>query len=164
MCLHSVKNLAIHESEVVPLQQVSNAIKAGALAVLIANNGTTGFFRMQPDSSSGGITVPSASLPLSTARPLWNGLTAGMTLNAQFLTYKLPTGDCLSMHALPWTHHRCSTLFLLESRCVRKQAARKRCRISYPLKDSPDPSSTQSTVTTVLSNHNAPPPAGTIGL
>lgn len=74
------------------LCQVSNAAKAGAVSMLIANNGTTGFFRMQPDSSASSITIPSASLPLSTARPLWNGLTAGMTLYAQFLTYTLPIG------------------------------------------------------------------------
>ena len=60
--------------------------------MLMANNGTTGFFRMQPDSSTSGISIPSASLPLSTALALWNSLTAGMILSAQFLPYTLPTG------------------------------------------------------------------------
>lgn len=70
--------------------------------MLIGNNGTSGFFRMQPDSSSGdSITIPSASLPLSTARPLWTTLASGMTLYAQFLGYTLPTGTTLSAsHAL----------------------------------------------------------------
>ena len=63
---------------------------------------------MQPDSSASSITIPSASLPLSTARPLWNGLTAGMTLYAQFLTYTLPTG------AVPYGPKRSGDMILVE--------------------------------------------------
>ncbi|BDA48510.1 probable serine protease/ABC transporter B family protein tagD [Coccomyxa sp. Obi] len=77
--------------------KVSNAQKAGAVAVLMANNGTTGFFRMQPDSTTSAISIPSASFPFSTAMPLWNSLTAGMTLSAQFLPYTLPTDRFASL-------------------------------------------------------------------
>lgn len=79
--------------------QVSNAAKSGAAAVLIANNGTDGFFRMQPDTTTGSIGIPSGSLPLSTARPLWSALAAGMALKTKFLAYALPSGV---LHVSPY--------------------------------------------------------------
>lgn len=90
-CLHLPVDMHRLQASCLGLQ-ISNAQKAGAVAVLVANNSTTGFFRMQPDSTTSGISIRSASLPFSTAMPLWNSLTAGMALSAQFLPYTLPTG------------------------------------------------------------------------
>jgi hypothetical protein len=92
--VHGVRRCLMYNTGLNPARvpgQVINAANAGAIAVLVANNGTDGFFRMQSASASG-INIPSASFPLSTARPLWNALAAGMALRAQFLNYIMPTG------------------------------------------------------------------------
>ena len=72
--------------------QVTNVAAAGARAALVSNNDTTGFFHMEPDTSPTSTSIPSGSLPLSTARPLYNALATGSTLSVQMLSYSLPSG------------------------------------------------------------------------
>lgn len=79
--------------------QVALAMKLGAKAVIIANNGSTGFFRMTQTGYDGAITIPSASMPQNSARYLWNALAAGSSLYVSFLPYTLPAGE--SRHACP---------------------------------------------------------------
>ena len=73
--------------------QVALAMKLGAKAVIIANNGSTGFFRMTQTGYDGTISIPSASMPQNSARYLWNALAAGSTLYVSFSPYELPAGD-----------------------------------------------------------------------
>ena len=68
-------------------------MKLGAKAVLIANNGSTGFFRMTQTGYTGTISIPSASMPLNSAGYLWNALAAGSSLSVSFQTYLLPAGE-----------------------------------------------------------------------
>ena len=72
--------------------QVALAMKLGARAVIIANNGSTGFFRMTQTGYDGTISIPSASMPQNSARYLWNALAAGSTLYVSFSPYELPAG------------------------------------------------------------------------
>lgn len=85
-----------------PLVQVRNVAAAGARAALVSNNDTTGFFRILSDSSSSSTSIPSGSLPLSTARPLYNALAAGTPLSAQILSYTLPAGMLSPLHTLAY--------------------------------------------------------------
>ena len=73
--------------------QVALAMKLGAKAVIIANNGSTGFFRMTQTGYDGTISIPSASMPQNSARYLWNALAAGSTLYVSFSPYELPAGE-----------------------------------------------------------------------
>ena len=62
--------------------QVVNAQAANAVAVFISNTENTGFMRMNPDDATPGfdpptISIPSASLPRNSARPMFAALTSG---------------------------------------------------------------------------------------
>ena len=69
------------------------AQKLGAVAVLMANNGSTGFFRMTQTGYSGTISIPSVSMPQNTARYLINALAAGSSIVIGFSPYVLPAGE-----------------------------------------------------------------------
>lgn len=64
--------IALHE--VSRSAQVLNAQRAGAIAVLVANNGPSGSFKMTFPESSGSllsmIVIPIASMPRNAARPM----------------------------------------------------------------------------------------------
>ena len=77
--------------------QVARAAQLGAVAVLMANNGSTGFFRMTQTGYTGTIGIPSASLPQNTARYLINALAAGSALTITFSPYMLPSGVLCSV-------------------------------------------------------------------
>ena len=72
--------------------QTFYAMKAGASAVLVSNNESSGFFRMSSTSYSGTSTIPTGALPQNTARALYNALVAGNQLTVTFSSYVLPTG------------------------------------------------------------------------
>ena len=62
--------------------QVVNAQAASAAAVFISNTEDTGFMRMSPDDPMPGfdpptISIPSASLPRNSARPVFDALASG---------------------------------------------------------------------------------------
>ena len=62
--------------------QVVNAQAASAAAVFISNTEDTGFMRMSPDDPTPGfdpptISIPSASLPRNSARPVFDALSSG---------------------------------------------------------------------------------------
>lgn len=73
--------------------QVYNAQKAGASAALVYNNANTGFVKMTADSNwqGGAVTMPSASIPASTARPLLQALLAGASMTVTFGGLQLPS-------------------------------------------------------------------------
>lgn len=71
---------------------MANAQKGGAFAALIYNNQEDGFEKMQADSGWSGITItmPSAFMPASTARPLLQDILAGANLTVTFKALTLP--------------------------------------------------------------------------
>ena len=70
-----------------------------------------------------------------------------------------PISFCRFQGSIPCYHHCNCTLFLpKEARCVCRQAAGKGGQIPTPCWTRPDPSKTQSTVSTVLSNCTARQP------
>ena len=71
---------------------MARAAALGARAVLVANNGSTGFFRMTQTDYTGTVSIPAASLPQNTARYLVNALAAGSALTVSFSRYVLPSG------------------------------------------------------------------------
>ncbi len=73
--------------------QVANAQKGGASVALIYNNEEDGFVKMTADSSWTGVTItmPSAFIPASTARPLLQDILAGANLTVTFSGLTLPT-------------------------------------------------------------------------
>ncbi|KAL3130908.1 Signal peptide peptidase-like 2A [Trebouxia sp. C0009 RCD-2024] len=72
--------------------KVANAQTGGAVAALVYNNQEDGFEKMLPDSGWSGpvITMPSAFMPASTARPLLQDILAGATLTVTFKALTLP--------------------------------------------------------------------------
>ena len=72
--------------------QVANAQRGGAVAALVYNNQEDGFEKMLPDSGWSGpvITMPSAFMPASTARPLLQDIMAGASLMVTFKALTLP--------------------------------------------------------------------------
>jgi len=78
---------------VICCQQVANAQKGGAAAAIIYNDEEDGFVKMTADSGWSGvaITMPSAFIPASTARPLLQAMLAGASLTATFSALTLPT-------------------------------------------------------------------------
>ena len=62
--------------------QVYNAQRAGASAALVYNNANNGFVKMTADrgGKGGAVTMPSAFIPASTARPLLQAILAGRGL------------------------------------------------------------------------------------
>ena len=65
----------------------------GASAALIYNNEEDGFVKMTADSSWSGVTItmPSAFIPASTARPLMQAMLADAALTVSFSDLTLPT-------------------------------------------------------------------------
>ncbi len=72
---------------------MANAQKGGAAAAIIYNDEEDGFVKMTADSGWSGVTVtmPSAFIPASTARPLLQAMLAGASLTATFSALTLPT-------------------------------------------------------------------------
>ncbi len=79
--------------------QVLNAMAADAAAVLITNTDDTGFMRLELSATAGAapprITVPTASMPLNTGRPLYEAIGAGQQITVTFQKSSLPTGAAL---------------------------------------------------------------------
>lgn len=75
------------------LLQVYNAQMAGAFAALVYNNANNGFVKMTPDSiwNKPAVTMPSAFIPASTARPLLQALLAGASPTITFSNLVLPS-------------------------------------------------------------------------
>ncbi|KAL0037541.1 hypothetical protein WJX77_001610 [Trebouxia sp. C0004] len=73
--------------------KVATAQKGGAAAAIIYNDKEDGFVKMTADSGWSGvaITMPSAFIPASTARPLLQAMLAGASLTATFSALTLPT-------------------------------------------------------------------------
>ena len=67
--------------------QVANAQKGGAFAAIVYNNQEDGFEKMTADAGWTGptITMPSAFIPASTARPMLQDLLAGASLQVLLL-------------------------------------------------------------------------------
>jgi len=75
------------------VQKVFNAQQAGAVAVLVANNGPSGSFKMTysgEGSSVSNIMIPAASMPRNGARPMYRALEAGRTLDLWIQHQQLP--------------------------------------------------------------------------
>lgn len=74
------------------LLQVANAQRGGAVAALVYNNQEDGFEKMLPDGGWTGpaITMPSAFMPASTARPMLQDILAGASLTVTFKALTLP--------------------------------------------------------------------------
>lgn len=96
--------------------QTYYAMNAGASAVLISNNQSSGFFRMSQTGYSGAITVPTGTLPQNAARAMYNALVAGNQLTVAFSNYTLPTrmaqhDHCCSLCAcaIAGVNHQCRT-------------------------------------------------------
>ena len=71
--------------------QVANAQRGGAFAAIVYNNQEDGFEKMTADVGWTGptITMPSAFIPASTARPILQDLLAGASLQVS-LTFLAP--------------------------------------------------------------------------
>lgn len=69
--------------------QVYNAQRAGAFAALVYNNANNGFVKMKADSGWKGaaVSMPSAFIPASTARPLLQAILAGEQLTLSTLNW-----------------------------------------------------------------------------
>lgn len=76
------------------MMQAQTAMAASAAAVLISNTQEGGFLRLVADANYSGppIRVGVASMPRTTAGPLYAALAAGMALSVQFLNASISLG------------------------------------------------------------------------
>ena len=71
--------------------QAANAVRAGAISAIIANNNANGYFRLTPDTNAASPTVPIFSVPYSTYTVLSAAILTGAALKLQYQTYTLPS-------------------------------------------------------------------------
>lgn len=71
--------------------QAANAGRAGAAAVIIANNNANGYFRLTPDSGAPAPTFPVFSVPLSTYSQISAAIQLGASLSFQLQRYTFPS-------------------------------------------------------------------------